>query len=262
MKFGPYCAMLLTVFSLVGASARAGTILTVSGAGVQQTSICTNCTETFDDETVGLTSSVSLEFGTGAGVITGTLSTTGITGANRMAVASTTITAQKKVGGAGGTGNFLEGPLNAARTTPMTLTLSQPVNYLGLWLSAIDGFNEISFYSGTTLLQSFTIANVCATDPSSAYCGNPNVTGTATQRNTGEAYEYLNFTGTAGTTFTSVQFVQTAAQKGFEMDNISVANLAPPQPPKETPEPGTSAAIAGGLIVMAGLGRRVMRQRR
>jgi hypothetical protein len=234
---------------------QAAVIFTVGTVGQQESTVCTNCAETFNDETLGSATSIGLEFGdTG---ITGTISTTGVPSGYRMAVK-----AADQYGGANGS-RYLEGPLNPYLTSTMTLNLSQSVNYLGLWLSAIDGYNQITLYSGSTVVGTYTSTGqirpaINATGNASSYLGNPN-TAFLGQDNE-EQFAYLNFTGTGGTMFDSIQFVQTEQHRGFELDNISVAKLTTPDPPTETPEPVTSAAIAGGLILLAGLGRRVTRR--
>ena len=58
-------------------------------------------------------------------------------------------------GGAGGIGNYV-----SVGTTPVTLTFTTPQRYFGLWWSAGDPRNVLQFYSGHTLIQTFTTADV------------------------------------------------------------------------------------------------------
>ena len=62
---------------------------------------------------------------------------------------------------------------------------------------------------------------------------------------TGSTSYYVNFFATPGTTFTAAGF-GSANQFAFEFDNVATA----------TPEPGTVAMLAGGLLVLAGAVRR------
>ena len=51
-----------------------------------------------------------------------------------------------------------------------TLTLSNPVNYFGMWFSALDQGNQLTFYNNSTLVFTFTpsdyaqLVGVCPTN--------------------------------------------------------------------------------------------------
>jgi PEP-CTERM motif len=159
-------------------------------------------------------------------------------------------------GGAGGTGNYIATPTGGS----YTLTLSQNVNYFGLWFSALDEGNELSFYNGSTLVYSFsptdyaTLVGVCP-NASNPYCGNPN-TNFLGQDN-GQQYAYLNFLDTTGT-FNSIVFTEDPAVGRFESDNQAVANVTsiPGTPIGTTPEPSSLLLFGTGILGVAGAVRR------
>jgi len=102
------------------------------------------------------------------------------------------------------------------------LTLSAPVNYFGLFWLAGDPSNRLDFYLGATLVASFT-TNTALGVLTPGYYGNPNNSEDPT-----EAFAYLNFFGTGGTTFDRVVYTVTNACCGFESDNHAVAVSAAP----------------------------------
>jgi hypothetical protein len=82
-------------------------------------------------------------------------------------------------GGAGGTGNYLTvNQTIKAASNPTTLTFIAPQRYFGMWWSAGDPNNVLKFFSGSTLLETFTTADVVnfinKQPNKSAYNGNPN----------------------------------------------------------------------------------------
>jgi hypothetical protein len=119
-------------------------------------------------------------------------------------------------GGAGGTGRYLGVGVQSGTAEGSLAFLGGPQAYFGFWWSAADPANVIDFYLGSTLLGSFDPGSALGalTDP--AYFGNPNGGG-----NSGEKYAYLNFVGTAGTTFDRVVFHNNVFS-GFESDNHSI----------------------------------------
>ena len=110
-------------------------------------------------------------------------------------------------------------------TGSATLTFgTTPQFYLGLLIGSVDSYNTLSFFSGTTLLQSFTGTQIAAF---------------ATSNSSGTLY--ANFTSTIA--FTSV--VATSTQNSFEFDNVAFGGAVP--------EPSSMAlcSIAGviGMVV-------------
>ncbi|HLH02394.1 MAG TPA: PEP-CTERM sorting domain-containing protein [Bryobacteraceae bacterium] len=135
-----------------------------------------------------------------------------------------------------------------------TVTINPSVNYFGLWFSALDAGNQLSFYRDNTLLYTFTPADfirLVGNCPGSGFCGNPNANFQGGDN--GQQYAYLNFYDSNGT-FNKIVFSETGGG-GFESDNHAVGLLAsaPGGTPVTTPEPATTAALgmvlaAGGLI--------------
>jgi hypothetical protein len=199
--------------------AHAGIVLSVEAAGAQTSTVPGVTTETFNSVSPGDYSSLTSNVGT--------LSSSG-----EFAIVRADI-----FGGAGGVGNYFSVGAQSGSASPVTLTLDGPQSYFGMWWSAADENNTLRFYSGSTLLATYTTDSVFTGIPGS-YFGNPNNGGDA-----GEPFAYLNFNGSLGTTFTSVVFSNSGSTgTGFESDNWSVHAV---------PEPsslvlcGTSAAIVG-----------------
>ena len=129
-------------------------------------------------------------------------------------------------GGAGGTGKYLtiNANINAADTST-TLTLATPQRYFGLWWSAGDPNNVLQFYSGSTLLETFTTNSVVnfinKQSNKSAYYGNPN-----NGKDTREPFAFLNFF--ANPSDPSVTFdrvvLTNSGSSGFEQDNHTIAS--------------------------------------
>lgn len=153
-------------------------------------------------------------------------------------------------GGAGGS-QYIK---TAGSATSYSLKLSQSVNYFGLWFSALDPGNSLSFYKGDTLVETFspadysTLVGACpsATNP---FCGNPNNGLDPT-----EQFAYLNFFDSDGT-FDTVVFRQVLNTGEFESDNHAVGNLTsePEGTPitANTPEPASLFMVGTGILSLA-----------
>lgn len=174
-------------------------------------------------------------------------------------------------GGAGGTGVYAEiydtdPGRDPAGPNSYTVTLTSGgnipgVNFFGLWFPALDNGSQLQFYSGSTLVYTFTPAayiGLVGTCPnaSNAYCGNPNPQ--FLQQNPGQQYAYIDFTETGGY-FTSVVFTELNGYGGaFESDNQTAGYLG--AGPSGIPEPGSLGLfMSGGILIALGAIRRVFR---
>lgn len=160
------------------------------------------------------------------------------------------ILAADAYGGAGGS-KFIS---TTGTRGSYTLSLSAPVNYFGLWLSALDAGNHINFYNGTTLVDTFAPGNLislvgpCPGKPN-AYCGNPN-----NGLDAGEQFAYLNFYDATGS-FNKIVFSETTGGQ-FESDNQAVGTLSAPPGGSAVPEPASLFLLGSGLLGFAGIFRR------
>ena len=226
--------------SCLARSASAGIVVTAEAPGVQSSQVAGVTTETFDGFAAAHYTSLSTAVGT-------------ITSADAV------VSAANQFGGAGGAANYLA--IRNLQTATLTLPAAQ--GYFGMWWSAADLGNVLSFYSGATLIGSFVPATALGALGSS-YLGNPN--GTFPPNDPTEKFAYLNFVGVGGTTFDRIVVTNTDSSTAFETDNWSIRVTAPDPhgPPIETfgspvPEP-SSLIVAGGLAVLVATG--AVRRRR
>ena len=215
LKSFTVCATLSLLAIHGGSSARAGVVMTVEAPGAQSSTVAGVTTETFNSFSTGQYSSLQ--------TAVGTLSTSG----------SLTIVAPDIYGGAGGTENYFALGAQSGSADPVTLTFRGPQSYFGLWWSAADANNTVTFYSGSSALMTFSEASAFSiATPGGAYYGNSNNGG-----DTGEPSAYLNFNGTNGTAFTSVVFSNNGTTgTGFEAGNFSIGGVA-----------GPSSLVLGGM---------------
>jgi len=133
-------------------------------------------------------------------------------------------------GGAGGTGNYqvesnpayggAVGGHNAVETS--TLTLNSSASYFGMWWSAGDSFNDLTFYNHGVQVGEFTTQSLMNPLPHSYY-GNPS--GPWKGGDSWEPFGFINFYGVNGTTFDKV-VLSDSAGTGFEADNFTVRDQA------------------------------------
>jgi hypothetical protein len=234
----------IACFAGNGSEARADSFtVTYLGSGVQTPQGITSYYETFNSVSV-VNGSFTTNFN--GSPITGTYS-----GAFEILPADV-------YGGAGGTGSYLAQEFMQSTT----LTLSQDVNYFGLWFSALDNGNQLQFYDGSTLVYSFTpqdfSAGVGACPSSSGYCGNPN-DGDA---NSKQQYAYINFYDTVGS-FNKVVFTE-GPGGNFESDNSAIA-MVDSGPVGTvvvddlTPEPPSLILMGTGLVCLSLFSRKRFR---
>lgn len=228
-----------------GTAAEADLIVSVEAPGVQSSSVSGVTTETFDGFKAGIYSSLVTSVGT----------------VTSMSPGNFVIIPADRYGGAGGTGNYFAVGAQAGSAQPARLlTLGGPQSYFGFWYSAADINNQVSFFSGNQLVGTFNtplvLAALAKLPDGNKYFGNPNNRG-----DPGEAFVYLNFTGTSGTTISSVVFANSGSTRsGFESDNWSISAAAPTTIPGTiipggvtvTPEP-SSMILAGTACLFGGL---------
>ncbi len=214
---------LFAAIALVAGPAQAAIIFSFENAGIQQTSVPGVLTENFNS---GAPSSAI-----------GTYTNANVIPANIF-------------GGAGGTGNYLT--LNSSST--IVLNLNNPQKYFGLWWSAGDSNDLLSFYDGASFVASFTVGDIIPL-LSPAYYGNPNGGSPAVN----EPFAYLNFTANGTTSITRVEFTQTGnGSGGFESDNHSIFDrpIDPPGNPANVPDTGFTLALFSLSLGAIGLARR------
>jgi len=132
-------------------------------------------------------------------------------------------------GGAGGTGNYFD--VDTSRSgngqTVSTLNLTTPQDYFGLWWSAGDSNNVLTFLSKVNgveqVVDTMTTADVVSyignLANKASYYSNPN--STFKGQDSSEPFAFINFYDIGGT-FDEVQFSNVGGT-GFESDNHTVA---------------------------------------
>jgi hypothetical protein len=137
------------------------------------------------------------------------------------------------------------------------------INYFGVWISALDPYNDLLIYNTTgqviaqfdssVLLAALGTCTVIGGHAANPYCGNPEDGGA----DPGELFAFVNvydLTGTIG----SVQFFDSGST-GFESSNDTVAYVDPiviNGTALDIPEPSSLAVFAVGLLGLIGLRRR------
>ncbi len=96
-----------------------------------------------------------------------------------------------------------------------TLTLDSPSSYFGLWWSAGDPSNLLSFYYQNELIAQYTTSSLLSVLPDS-YDGNPK----NRLLNPNEPYAFINFFGDETTVWDEIQF-SNVSRSGFESDNYT-----------------------------------------
>lgn len=244
----PIRRVVLVVLALgcVPGAARADIVVTLEAPGVQASTVSGVSTETFNGFPLGLFATLVSPVGT---------FTAGPPGMG--------ITPPGPFGGAFQTQYLLAG---AGAAPVITLDLAGAQAYVGFYLPALDFTDTIRLFSGGTLLASFNLSTLSPFFQTTGgpfgmgHFGNPN-----TGQNPTEPYAYLNFFGTAGTTFDRIVFDNGGPVGGLEVDNVSVraTPVAPPFPGTLVativviPEPGSVVLLSlGGAVVLASGWRR------
>ncbi len=171
-----------------------------------------------------------------------------------------------RFGGADGTGPYAVTFSSSGYRLDLATTLPRGVNYFGYWLSALDGGNQVSFFSGNRLLFTFrpqdVINAVNASGNPAAYFGNPNPAFAG--QNAGEPYIFLNFYSNVRP-FTRVEFTQVPQGGGYESDNHTVGRFLTQSGTlipltgsitADVPEPATWAMLIAGFAMVGASSRR------
>jgi hypothetical protein len=102
-----------------------------------------------------------------------------------------------------------------SRVLTSTLVLKTDSAYFGMWWSAGDARNVLSFFDGDNLVSRFTTSSLMEPLPAS-YDGNP----INRKVNSGEPYAFINFFGDEKTTWDRIVFSNDGSS-GFESDNYT-----------------------------------------
>jgi hypothetical protein len=196
-------------------TANAAVVVTVEAAGVQNTTVSlqTSAVETFDSFSTGYQGTVAT-FGSGA--LQGTYTNTTISNANVF-------------GGAGGVGKY-----NTVSSTSVLDVTGGATNYFGLWATALDGGNTVSFFKdgasvGSVDLTSYLLSSDYRGNPTAAHLGDDQY----------ENFAFFNFFVAGG--YDEVKLIENGGG-GFENDNQTIGVFTP------APEP------ASWMMMIAGFG--------
>lgn len=160
-------------------------------------------------------------------------------------------------GGAGGRGNYftVAAPFSS---TSSTLSFTTPQRYFGFWLSALDRNNQLSFYSGSALLSSFSaqdVLNFINRQPDAQkYLGNPN--SNFLGQDGPEPFAYLNFFASPENptvTFDRIVFSNSKTTgTGFEADNFTIATSYSSTSGKAVAVPFEPSPTGGAVALIVG----------
>ena len=212
--------------ALLAGSASALTLVTVEAAGAVNSTIAPaqSAIEDFDAQPTG--GSVVPVNTTFASIGVGSTFT------------STQILAADQYTGAAGVGNGVA--VRATGDLDIVFT-GRTLSYFGVWASALDGANTVSFYKQGGLVDSI---NLTAYALSNAYLGNPS--GPFAGQNGTEKYAFFNFTVIGG--YDRAVLSQNGGG-GFELDNITIG----------VPEAPTWAMLITGFgLIGAAMRRRAV----
>jgi hypothetical protein len=142
----------------------------------------------------------------------------------------------------------------------VVMELSVPQAYFGIWYSAADKLNDLSFYRGDQLLASIKGTGPVLSSLSDNYKGNP--TKEFDGQNKGENYVFINFSAqTKDDMFDKIVLSNAMGGTIFESDNHTFsADIQDPPPGNSVvPEPSSMFLLGIGVI---GLMVNAIRRRR
>lgn len=154
-----------------------------------------------------------------------------------------------KFGGAPDSGDLSKDTnyLGVKSGNQVTMTLSTPQAYFGLWFSAADKLNDLAFYSGNRLIASITGTGPVLGALTAAYKGNP--TQQFNGQDSSENFVFINFTAqTNADKFDRIVLSNANGGTIFESDNHTFA--------AEIPDtiPGTSVVAEPSSVALLGVG--------
>lgn len=155
---------------------------------------------------------------------------------------------------------------NASTTAPANYNLSLATtgapgaNYFGIWISALDPYNDLKIFDGTTVIAEFTSASLqaklgnCTSPSTNLYCGNP--TTQFKGQDSGELFVYVNVFDLSGY-ITNVEFFDSGST-GFESSNHAVAYANPVHVTGTVlvSEPASATIVAAAVLALLPLRRR------
>lgn len=238
LNIGMTTGLLAAALTASGAARADSFDLNYEAAGVENStaSFSSVGVETFNEQSVGMHSSISTNFGNTG--ISGTYS-----GPNGVQ-----INAADQYGGAGGTGNYAV----AFQNDPYSLTLNKQVNYFGYWLSALDPGNTVTFYNNGVQVGQVT-PSMITPSLNSSYYGNPNANFKG--QDSGEPFAFVNFYDTTGS-FNQIKFSEAPTfGGGYESDNHTVGvftKMSSASAVVEAPLPLLGSSPIAVLVLAAG----------
>lgn len=170
--------------------------------------------------------------------------------------------------GGDGEGNYL----GISSGNSVTLTLSEGVQYFGIYFTAGNGGNSFEIKSGGVTILSFNTASLLSLLPNTPGATITAINGTpyntqdyygqpVSGSNAAEPYAYLHIVATGGTTFDQIVLSEALNSATFENDNHSIRATAPETIPGtlvnvtgSIPEP--SSALLGSIALLGLLRRR------
>jgi hypothetical protein len=218
------------LFLFLAQVAQADLVVTVEAPGVQTSSALNTTTIDFNSVSTGYK---GLQMFSLPGPLTATY------------VGNQFVIPADQYGGAGGVGNYLSIQANNS----VTLSLSTPQAYFGLWLSAADNSNQIEFFNGSQMVGFFSAAGPLMSSLPTAYLGNPNSQFLGDDAT--EKFAFINFyaPGTSDM-FNEIVFTNLPGATNFESDNHTFS--ATLQAPSAVPEPSSLVYGASAVILLSG----------
>jgi hypothetical protein len=207
--------------------------------------------ETFESRAIGAGQTFISNFGGSA--FSGTYTGVQVLGADQY-------------GAAGGSGNYAVTFSSTGYSLDLSTSRPGGVTYFGFWLSALDRGNEVSFFTGSNLLFTFTASDartfIDGLPGAGSYYCNPNAAFAG--QNCGEPYAFLNFYARGGTKFDRIMFAENPQVGGYESDNHTVGQwnritgtvIDIPGTAGSVPEPASWAMLIAGFGLVGATARR------